>query len=412
MHEDDAERAVRSALAIRDWALEENAVDVRLAVNTGEALVSVDARADEGLVAGDVINTAARLQTAAPVNGILVGEKTYRATEGRIEYREREPVAAKGKQEPIPVLGGGVRAVALRRRRRPGALDSTGRSPARAGPAARRARTRARGARTAARHDRRCSRHGEEPARAGAVGSDRGRTGADPVAPGPFTSVWRGRELLGAGRNGQGRGRDPRERRRSGRGVEAPRDGRTRCAARERSSGCERCCIRSSESPTTLPAGTGAARRSRRGAASSRDLPRSARPFSSSRISTGPTTACSTSSIPLSTGPRTCRSLSSLRRVPSCSRAVLTGAVARRTPRRCRWRRCLKRRRPSSYTRFWSDRSSRQTCSRPSWPVPAEIRCMPRSSHGWSWNAVICTKAGTSICPIRFKVSSPRASTR
>jgi class 3 adenylate cyclase/tetratricopeptide (TPR) repeat protein len=104
VHEDDAERAVRSALAIRDWALEEDAVDVRLAVNTGEALVSVDARADEGLVAGDVINTAARLQTAAPVNGILVGEKTYRATEGRIEYREREPVAAKGKQEPIAVF--------------------------------------------------------------------------------------------------------------------------------------------------------------------------------------------------------------------------------------------------------------------------------------------------------------------
>ncbi|MBA3734644.1 MAG: AAA family ATPase [Actinobacteria bacterium] len=105
VHEDDPERAVRSALAIRDWALEEEGVDVRLAVNTGEALVSVDARADtgEGLVAGDVINTAARLQTAAPVNGILVGEKTYRATEGRIEYRECEPVQAKGKQEPVPV---------------------------------------------------------------------------------------------------------------------------------------------------------------------------------------------------------------------------------------------------------------------------------------------------------------------
>jgi class 3 adenylate cyclase/tetratricopeptide (TPR) repeat protein len=105
VHEDDAERAVRSALAIREWALEEDAVDVRIAVNTGEALVSVDARPDagEGLVAGDVVNTAARLQTAAPVNGVLVGEKTYRATEGRIEYREREPVTAKGKQEPVAV---------------------------------------------------------------------------------------------------------------------------------------------------------------------------------------------------------------------------------------------------------------------------------------------------------------------
>ncbi|MDX6369472.1 MAG: hypothetical protein QOG93_974 [Gaiellaceae bacterium] len=103
VHEDDPERAVRAALAIRDWALEGNAVDVRVAVNTGEALVSVDARADEGLVAGDVINTAARLQSAAPVNGILVGEKTYRATEGSIEYRERGPVDAKGKQEPVAV---------------------------------------------------------------------------------------------------------------------------------------------------------------------------------------------------------------------------------------------------------------------------------------------------------------------
>src|SRR4051794_41136859 len=105
VHEDDAERAVRAALAIRDWALDEDAVDVRLAVNTGEALVTVDARADagEGLVAGDVINTAARLQTAAPVNGILVGEKTHAATDEHIDYRPREAIEAKGKQEPVPV---------------------------------------------------------------------------------------------------------------------------------------------------------------------------------------------------------------------------------------------------------------------------------------------------------------------
>jgi class 3 adenylate cyclase/tetratricopeptide (TPR) repeat protein len=103
VHEDDAERAVRAALAIRDWAADEEEIDVRLAVNTGEALVSVDARASagEGHVAGDVINTAARLQTAAPVNGILVGERTFRATEQRIEYRSRGDVAAKGKQEPV-----------------------------------------------------------------------------------------------------------------------------------------------------------------------------------------------------------------------------------------------------------------------------------------------------------------------
>src|SRR5918994_1967474 len=48
--------------------------EARVAVNTGEALVSLDAdpRAGEGVAAGDVVNTAARLQAAAPVNGILV----------------------------------------------------------------------------------------------------------------------------------------------------------------------------------------------------------------------------------------------------------------------------------------------------------------------------------------------------
>ncbi|HEX6490569.1 MAG TPA: AAA family ATPase [Gaiellaceae bacterium] len=105
VHEDDAERAVRAALAIRDWALDEGGIEVRLAVNTGEALVSVGARVEmgEGLVAGDVINTAARLQSAAPVNGILVGEATQRATELAIEYRPHPPVEARGKQRPVPV---------------------------------------------------------------------------------------------------------------------------------------------------------------------------------------------------------------------------------------------------------------------------------------------------------------------
>jgi class 3 adenylate cyclase/tetratricopeptide (TPR) repeat protein len=104
VHEDDAERAVRAAFAIRDWAAEDDGIDVRLAVNTGEALVTLDARAadGEGLVAGDVINTAARLQAAAPINGILVGEKTFRATEQRIEYRPQGSVEAKGKEEPVP----------------------------------------------------------------------------------------------------------------------------------------------------------------------------------------------------------------------------------------------------------------------------------------------------------------------
>src|SRR6266566_5137348 len=104
-HEDDAERAVRAALAIRDWAREEDDLQVRIAVTTGEALVLLGARPaeGEGMAAGDVVNTAARLQAAAPVNGVLVGETTYRATRDVIEYVEREPVQAKGKAEPVRV---------------------------------------------------------------------------------------------------------------------------------------------------------------------------------------------------------------------------------------------------------------------------------------------------------------------
>src|SRR5881296_1447629 len=103
--EDDPERAVRAALAIRDWAAEQPELHVRIAVNTGEALVNLAARPDagEGMAAGDVVNTAARMQSAAPVNGILVGETTYRATAETIEYREHKPAEGKGKEAPIPV---------------------------------------------------------------------------------------------------------------------------------------------------------------------------------------------------------------------------------------------------------------------------------------------------------------------
>jgi class 3 adenylate cyclase len=103
--EDDPERAVRAALAIRDWAREEDGVQVRVAVNTGDALVRVDARPEIGetMATGDVVNTTARLQSAAPVNGILVGETTYRATRSVIDFRDAEAVEAKGKAEPVPV---------------------------------------------------------------------------------------------------------------------------------------------------------------------------------------------------------------------------------------------------------------------------------------------------------------------
>jgi class 3 adenylate cyclase len=103
-HEDDPERAVRAALAIRDWVCQQEQVQVRIAVHTGEALVTLGARPGlgEGMAAGDVVNTAARLQASAPVNGVLVGERTFRQTRAVIEYRPVGPMAAKGKREPVP----------------------------------------------------------------------------------------------------------------------------------------------------------------------------------------------------------------------------------------------------------------------------------------------------------------------
>ncbi len=104
-HEDDPERAVRAALAIRDWAKEEQRLQIRIGITTGEALVTLDAdpRSGEGMASGDVVNTAARLQAAAPVDGILVDEQTFRATERAIEHAECDPLRAKGKEESIAV---------------------------------------------------------------------------------------------------------------------------------------------------------------------------------------------------------------------------------------------------------------------------------------------------------------------
>ena len=53
------------------------------------------------MASGDVVVTCFRLQEAAPVNGILVGEGTYRATQRLIEYREAAAVEVKGKEEPL-----------------------------------------------------------------------------------------------------------------------------------------------------------------------------------------------------------------------------------------------------------------------------------------------------------------------
>jgi len=107
---DDPERAVRAALAVRDSLNEMNEADptldlqARVAVNTGEAIVALGARPSHGeaMVAGDVVNTASRLQSAAPPGEILVGQETYLSTRSVIGYRQTESVDAKGKSLPVP----------------------------------------------------------------------------------------------------------------------------------------------------------------------------------------------------------------------------------------------------------------------------------------------------------------------
>ena len=108
-HEDDGERAVRAGLRILEAIAELNEVDpglelqVRVGINTGEAVVALGALPEqgEGIVTGDVVNTAARIQGAAPVGGVAVGEQTYRATQRVFEYEPLQPVSVKGKSEPL-----------------------------------------------------------------------------------------------------------------------------------------------------------------------------------------------------------------------------------------------------------------------------------------------------------------------
>src|SRR5215813_7855751 len=111
-HEDDPERAVRAGLRILEAIADLNEADpglglaVRVGVESGEAVVALSARPElgEGLVAGNVVNTASRLQGAAPVGGVLVGQGTYAATRQVFDYQALAPVALKGKAEAVAVF--------------------------------------------------------------------------------------------------------------------------------------------------------------------------------------------------------------------------------------------------------------------------------------------------------------------
>ena len=106
--EDDAERAVRAAIelvaAVQSLGEDRGVSDLRArcGVMSGEAAVTFGA-VGEGMVAGDLVNTASRVQAEAPPSGVLVGEATRRATEQAIVYEPAGSHELKGKTGLVPL---------------------------------------------------------------------------------------------------------------------------------------------------------------------------------------------------------------------------------------------------------------------------------------------------------------------
>jgi len=104
-HEDDAERAVRAALELVDavaalGATMDLPLQARGGVLTGEAATSPEA-GNQGMVTGDMVNTASRLQSAADPGSVFVGEATYRAASRAVAFEEVGELTLKGKEEPV-----------------------------------------------------------------------------------------------------------------------------------------------------------------------------------------------------------------------------------------------------------------------------------------------------------------------
>ena len=93
VHEDDALRAVRAALELRDSV----EIEVRIGVNTGQVVTGTG----DTLVTGDPVNVAARLEQAAGIGEVLLGTDTYRLIRDAIDVELLPPLEAKGKSEPL-----------------------------------------------------------------------------------------------------------------------------------------------------------------------------------------------------------------------------------------------------------------------------------------------------------------------
>jgi class 3 adenylate cyclase len=99
IHEDDAQRAVRAAVEMRD-AITALGLEVRIGVNTGEVVAGTG----ETLATGDAVNVAARLEQTAGPGEILIGSATERLVRRSVRTQPVEPLALKGKSEPVPAF--------------------------------------------------------------------------------------------------------------------------------------------------------------------------------------------------------------------------------------------------------------------------------------------------------------------
>lgn len=108
-HEDDPERAVRTALRIQESITQLNAdqpdleLVARAAVTTGEAIIQLDVRPDREGIIGDVVNTASRLEAVAEPGTVLVDERTFLATRAVMEFDGLDPVSVKGKVGAVAI---------------------------------------------------------------------------------------------------------------------------------------------------------------------------------------------------------------------------------------------------------------------------------------------------------------------
>ena len=212
-HEDDPERAVRAALGIREWAQEAGELQVRIGITTGEALVALTAqparRGGHGLGRRCQHGGTAPKQRARRTACSSTRRRTARRG-SRLSTATAALVEAKGKKHAVNAVGGHPGEVEVRRRRPAGRRSRPRRARERARTHHPHARTGPSRARAATRHARGGPRHRKEPPRVRALPPRRRGTGLDDLAAGPLSSLRRGRELLGARRDGESPGGDPR----------------------------------------------------------------------------------------------------------------------------------------------------------------------------------------------------------